>query len=250
MSVFRVHKTSNYTVMSNTHFKEREMSLKAKGLLSLMLSLPDDWNYNVSGLVRLSKDGKDSVMSALAELEKFGYLTRTRLTNDKGQFAGIEYHIYEQPQAENPISENPISAEQNAEKPISENRPLLITNEINNESIKDLDISNTKKNKDKEIEDILIESVPDIELRELYKDYIAVRQEIEAPLTPRGLKMLITRCERLSKNNVKVQKLLLENSIVNGWKNVFEPTETDLSLASQEMADDLKQFFHLDGRRE
>ena len=236
MSVFRVHKTSNYTVMSNTHFKEREMSLKAKGLLSLMLSLPDDWNYSVSGLVKLSKDGKDSVMSALAELEKFGYLTRTRLTNDKGQFAGIEYHIYEQPQTENPISEKPIS-----EKPTQ-----LITKEINNESIKDLDISNTKEiNKNKEIEDILISSVSDNELRELYKDYIAVRQEIDAPLTPRGLKMLITRCERLSKNNIKVQKLLLENSILNGWKNVFEPTETDLALASQEIADDLKPFLGL-----
>ena len=73
MSIIRVHKTANYTVMSNNHFKEKQMSLKAKGLLSLMLSLPDDWNYSVSGLVKLSKDGKDSVMSALAELETFGY---------------------------------------------------------------------------------------------------------------------------------------------------------------------------------
>ena len=73
MSVVRVHKTKNFTVMSNYHFKEKEMSLKAKGLLSLMLSLPDSWNYSVSGLVKLSKDGKDGVMSALSELEKFGY---------------------------------------------------------------------------------------------------------------------------------------------------------------------------------
>ena len=77
MSVIRIHKNSNFTVMSNYHFKEKKMSLKAKGLLSLMLSLPDDWNYSVSGLVTLSKDGKDSVMSALGELETFGYLERT-----------------------------------------------------------------------------------------------------------------------------------------------------------------------------
>lgn len=81
MSIIRVNKTKNFTVMSNYHFKEKSMSLKSKGLLSLMLSLPEDWNYSLSGLVSLSKDGKDSVMAALAELEKFGYLTRTRTTN-------------------------------------------------------------------------------------------------------------------------------------------------------------------------
>ena len=119
MSVIRVHKTANFTVMSNYHFKEKKMSLKSKGLLSLMLSLPEDWDYSVAGLATLSKDGKDSVMSALGELETFGYLTRTRLTNDKGQFAGIEYNIFEEPQKK-PVAEKPISANKNAEKPISE----------------------------------------------------------------------------------------------------------------------------------
>ncbi|MBR4407269.1 MAG: helix-turn-helix domain-containing protein [Clostridia bacterium] len=125
MSVFRVHKTNNFTVMSNYHFKEKEMGLKAKGLLSLMLSLPDTWNYSVAGLVSLSKDGKDGVMSALAELEKFGYLTRKRVQNEKGQFSGIEYHIFEVPQSEKPIADNPI-----LEKPISENPSQLNTNKI------------------------------------------------------------------------------------------------------------------------
>lgn len=125
MSVFRIHKTKNFTVMSNYHFKEKEMSLKAKGLLSLMLSLPDTWNYSVSGLVSLSKDGKDGVMSALGELEKFGYLSRRRVQNEKGQFSGVEYHIFEIPQAEKPVAGNPIS-----DNPNAENRPLLNTNKI------------------------------------------------------------------------------------------------------------------------
>ena len=110
MSVMRVNKTGNYTVMSNYHFKEKKMSLKAKGLLSMMLSLPDDWNYTVAGLVALNKDGKDSVMSALGELEKFGYLTREKVKDDKGQFAGVEYNIFESPQVKNPVAEKPISA--------------------------------------------------------------------------------------------------------------------------------------------
>lgn len=130
MSVVRIHKTNNYTVMSNYHFKERKMSLKAKGLLSLMLSLPDSWNYSVSGLVKLSKDGKDSVMSALGELENFGYLTRERVTNEKGQFNGVEYNIFETPQREKPIAEKPTSAKQNAEKSHAENPPQLSTNEL------------------------------------------------------------------------------------------------------------------------
>lgn len=145
MSIVRVHKTSNFTVMSNYHFKERKMSLKAKGLLSLMLSLPDDWNYSISGLVTLSKDGKDSVMSALAELEKFGYLKRDRMINEKGQFDGIEYHIFEQP-----VKEKPVAGKRNEEKPIMENphaekQPLLNTNQSKTKRYKKPNIENTKE---------------------------------------------------------------------------------------------------------
>lgn len=125
MSVFRVHKTKNFTVMSNHHFKEKGLSLKSKGLLSLMLSLPETWNYSVAGLVSLSKDGKDGVMSALGELEKFGYLSRKRVQNEKGQFSGVEYHIFEVPQMEKPIAGKPIS-----DNPNAENQPQLNTNKI------------------------------------------------------------------------------------------------------------------------
>ena len=131
MSVVRVHKDKNYTVMSNYHFKEKKMSLKAKGLLSLMLSLPNDWNYSISGLVKLSKDGKDGVMSALSELEKFGYLTRVKLQNDKGQFSGIEYNIYEQPQEGMTLAVNPITDKQKEDKQNTENPPQLNTNTLN-----------------------------------------------------------------------------------------------------------------------
>lgn len=126
MAVFRVNKTKNYTVISNTHFKEKGMSLKAKGLLSLMLSLPDEWDYSVKGLAALSKDGKDSVMKTLSELERFGYLKRTKLCDGKGRFAGYDYDIYESPNTENPCPENPNT----------ENPPQLNTNQsIPNQSI-------------------------------------------------------------------------------------------------------------------
>ncbi len=140
MAVMRVHKTKNYTIMSNHHFKEKGMSLKAKGLLSLMLSLPDDWDYSIMGLVKLSKDGKDSVMTALKELEQFRYLTRTRIQDEKGKFAGYDYDIYEEPQSEIPYAENP-----NTDKPNAENPPQLNTKESNTNGL------TTKESK--EIED-------------------------------------------------------------------------------------------------
>lgn len=205
------------------------MSLKAKGLLSLMLSLPDDWDYSVSGLATLSKDGKDSIMSALQELEKFGYLTRVRMTNEKGQYTGIEYNIYEQPQTENPISEKPISDNSILEKPISEEPPQLNTNSINNLNNQLYMELNTK----------------DVELVELYQDYIQMRENIKAPLTEAGLRKLIDRCERLSKHSVKVQKILLETAIINNWKNVYLPREEELKHMSSDLANDLRAHLGL-----
>ena len=216
--------------MSNHHFKEKKMSLKAKGLLSLMLSLPDDWDYSVSGLATLSKDGKDSIMSALAELEKFGYLTRKRLTDDKGRFAGIEYNIFEVPQPQNPISEEPISANENAENSNAEKRPQLntnLTNYLENLLCNEL---NTK----------------DEALFELYKQYIQMRENIKAPLTEIGLEKLIARCERLSDGNIQIQKIILETAIINNWKNVYLPRESELDHLSESHRDTMRHLFGLE----
>lgn len=132
MAVFRVHKNENYTVLSNYHFKEKGLSLKAKGLLSLMLSLPEDWDYSVAGLVTLSKDGRDSVNGALKELEQFGYLKRSQAIDERGKFSGYNYEIFEQPiEAEKageipaPFTENPST-----EKPTTENPQQLSNKEL------------------------------------------------------------------------------------------------------------------------
>lgn len=104
MPVVRVNKTSDYTIMGNSHLKEREMSLKAKGLLSLMLSLPNDWDYSVAGLVSICKESESSIKSALDELKKFGYLVIVKkLPNqtDSGKIE-YEYNIFEYPQDKEP----------------------------------------------------------------------------------------------------------------------------------------------------
>ena len=96
MSVFRIEKTNNYTVMSNYHLKDINLSYRAKGLLSFMLSLPDDWDYSVKGLVKVSKESIKAIRSTLKELEDKGYLIRTRIQLDNGRF-DYEYAIYETP---------------------------------------------------------------------------------------------------------------------------------------------------------
>lgn len=163
MAVMRVHKTANYTIMSNHHFKERGMSLKAKGLLSLMLSLPDDWDYSIAGLATLSRDGKDSVMSALKELEQFGYLTRSRVVDERGRFAGYDYDIFEEPRRA-PYSENPQTEQPNADNP-----PQSIPN---GSSTKEPNDRKDKKDKRKDLS-ILEEEEPNIFTKELIKvEYI------------------------------------------------------------------------------
>ena len=125
MSVFRIEKTNNYTVMSNYHLREREMSLKAKGLLSLMLSLPNDWDYTIEGLVTICKENETAVKSTLKELKDFGYLEILKVQNQKGQFE-YEYNIYEKPQRKKPEVEN-----LDVENPSVENQGQLNTNKQN-----------------------------------------------------------------------------------------------------------------------
>lgn len=137
MAVFRIDKTRDYTVMSNHHLRNTELSLKAKGLLSLMLSLPDNWDYTTKGLARICKDGVDSICAAVRELEEHGYVIRERVRGANGQLGSIEYTILEQPAEPSPERENPVQV-----KPILEN-PVLVKPEQENPAQSNKDKSNT-----------------------------------------------------------------------------------------------------------
>ena len=121
MAVFRIEKTRDYTVMSNHHLRDMSLSLKAKGLLSLMLSLPENWDYTMKGLARICKDGIDSISGGIRELEEHGYLIRERVRGANGQLGSIEYTILEQPKEPTPAQEKPIR-----ENPVQAN-PILVT---------------------------------------------------------------------------------------------------------------------------
>lgn len=147
MAVFRIEKTRDYTVMSNHHLRNTALSLKAKGLLSLMLSLPEGWDYTTKGLARICKDGVDSICAGVRELEEQGYVIRERVRNANGQLGAIEYTILEQPrqpepERENPVQANPVLDDPVLGKPEQGNPAQLNTKESSNHgSITDLSIT-------------------------------------------------------------------------------------------------------------
>ena len=140
MAVFRVERTRDYTVMSNHHLKNRALSLKAKGLLSVMLSLPDDWDYTTRGLASICREGVDAIGKALKELENAGYMERRQLRGKDGRITDTEYTIYEQPRkppgtplpdTDSPDTEKPYLDNPDMEKPDTENPAQLNTKGTN-----------------------------------------------------------------------------------------------------------------------
>ena len=147
MAVCRVERTGDYTTMSNHHLRNEKLSLKAKGLLSLMLSLPETWDYTVKGLAHISKEGVDGITGTIKELERAGYVERHRIRDSAGRLRTTEYIIREfpvSPKPEKPILEKPILVNPILAKPAQENPAQLITKELNTDkSITDLSITHS-----------------------------------------------------------------------------------------------------------
>ena len=153
MAVFRIEKTRDYTVMANHHLRNTALSLKAKGLLSLMLSLPEDWDYTTKGLARICRDGVDSICATVRELEDAGYIIRERVRNANGRLGSIEYTILEQPrppepkpgkpERENPVQVKPVLDSPVLGKPEQENPAQLNTKGSSNQ-ISNTDSSSTE----------------------------------------------------------------------------------------------------------
>ena len=162
MAVFRVERNTGYTVMSNHHLRNKELSLKAKGLLSQMLSLPEDWDYTLAGLSHINREKIDAIREAVKELEKAGYIVRSRERDEKGRLRGADYVIYEQPQPrepeaatsggqppildlptlENPTLDNPTQEKPTLEKPTLEN-PMQLNKDIQKTDLPKKEKSNT-----------------------------------------------------------------------------------------------------------
>lgn len=142
MAVCRVEKNKNYTTMSNFHLRDPNLSNKARGLLSTMLSLPDSWDYTTRGLAAICKDGVDGITAQLKELEQYGYLIRHRIRDSNGRIVDMEYIIYEQPHTASPDTEKPYMVKPDMALPRLENPAQInIDKRITDES--NTDLSNT-----------------------------------------------------------------------------------------------------------
>lgn len=247
MPVIRVEKNRDYTVMSNHHFRNRNLSLKAKGVMSLMLSLPDGWDYTVAGLAKLSKDGIDSVRSALKELEEEGYLIMTRERDAKGKLGKAAYVLSENPILENPILENPILENPILEKPTQLNTNVSNTNiSSTKESITRADAQDVGKEPKAEKKDRDPFNVSSPQLREALKGFADSRKALHKPLTLRAKELTLAKLERLAPHNEVRQVAILNQSVERGWQGVFdiEPDKRRTGggqRAAEPKADDLYQ---------
>ena len=204
MAVFRVDKTKDYTVMSNYHLRDKNLTLKAKGLLSWMLSNTDGWDYSVNGIVAVMKENRDAICSALAELEDYGYLTR-RQVRDGGKFGGVEYLITELPNTENPNTENPQQ---------------INTNINNNQNKKSLSKDKEEQAPKKSYNDIL--SAPENEhIREALVNWINVCKSRNIKFQFKTLERWASTLRNNAKEDKELAMAMVQQSIDSGWKDIY-----------------------------
>lgn len=214
-----VHK-KDYTAMSNHHLRNKNLSLKAKGLQSLMLSLPTNWDYSLDGLVYICKESYGCLKTVLSELKEHGYLVIEKKQDEKGRFE-YEYHVYEEPQVESPQVENPpLDSPPMENPPVNQIYNKLTTNKLNtNKSI-------TKEERKKANGyDAILADIPSEELRQALLEFVKMRKLIRSPLTDKALKINICKLFKLS-SKVDEQIEIVNQSISNGWKS-FYPLKND-----------------------
>jgi hypothetical protein len=228
-TVIRVEKNREYVVMNNKFLRNKQMSLKAKGLLALCLSLPEDWDYSINGLVSITKESITAVRNAMKELEELGYMKINKLQNEKGHFH-YEYVIYETPHIENLHVDNA-----DMENLVVEN--LVVDNQLQQS------IENKVSNKKVFNKDLYIKEHASAAIWSPLNDYLEMRKEIGAELTERGLKLLLKRLDKLTNNNINIQRLMLENAIQNQWKNVYLPKDQEIQAANKALKNELKTFY-------
>lgn len=224
MSVIRVNNTKGFTAMSNYHFQDKEISLKAKGLLGLMLSLPSNWDYSINGLVAIVKENKAAVQSALKELEEHKYLKRTRVQDETGRFDYV-YDIYEKPYDKLPWTENRCTDIQCTENRCTENQPQINTNKqsTNKQNTKELNTNNSlKENCKKEtVNSVIAEYTESKDLQDALHGFVEMRNKARKPLTTRAMKLSLNELDKLAVDDV-TKIAIVNQSIVHSWLTFYK----------------------------
>lgn len=199
-----VHSSAgSFTTMRNFHLRDTSISLKACGLLSKMLSLPPDWNFTIEGLASLTRDGRDSVNSAIKELKEHGYISTSNKFGPDGRFCGVRYDIYESPHPENPDTEKP-----NTENPQLLNTNKSITNELS-----------TNEHKEKDIDSVPSSISKEKNARKRFSGVNPSKEEVEAYIRKKNFHVSADRVINYYTNygDLKVWKLK-DGTLVNDWK--------------------------------
>lgn len=224
MSVIRVNNTKGFTVMSNYHFQDKEISLKAKGLLGLMLSLPSNWDYSVNGLVAIVKENKAAVQTALKELEEHKYLKRTRVQDETGRFDYV-YDIYEKPYDKLPCTENRCTDIQCTENRCTENQPQINTNKqsTNKQNTKELNTNEYKEknNKKESVNSVIAEYTENKDLQDALHDFVDMRTKTRKPLTVRAMKLSLNELNKLAVDDV-TKIAIVNQSIMHNWLTFYK----------------------------
>lgn len=224
MSVIRTIKNDNYTTMCNTHLRDKNLSLKAKGLLSMMLSLPDKWHYSVKGLEGICKESKNTINSVLNELEDNNYLVRRRRRYCNGKISEWEYIIFEN--NENHDEEllhlkNEDIENEDIEIQDIENRDVykitkeLSTNRLNTNEYKE------KNNKKESVNSVIAEYTENKDLQDALHGFVEMRNKARKPLTARAMKLSLNKLNELALDDV-TKIAIVNQSIVHSWSTFYK----------------------------
>ena len=234
MAVIRVEKNANYTTMCNQHLKDKNLSLKAKGLLSMMLSLPDEWHYSVKGLKGICKESVNTINGILGELEENQYLIRRRkyyegkiseweyiIFETKDEYQSYILHLKNEDIEEQDINNLHLRNEDIENEDVYKNNKELNIKELNTEK------TNTKQkkrakahSKKSESFDEILNSLNNKDLEDAFKEFINMRKEIKKPLTPYALKLAIKELFKLSDDSEEMIAIV-NQSIANSWQGLF-----------------------------
>lgn len=235
MGEIEIHQKKGFTTMLNTHLQDKNISLKACGLMSRMLSLPQDWDYSINGLAQICKEGVKSIRSALKELEEAGYLVRTQIRDENGHFY-YKYDLYEDPSDILPHTPKGHAVKRHAEKDTQKNT----NNKINNKK----DSKKESQGESDTYNDIIESEIDDPKVHQALIEFIKMRKLIKKPITNYGLIDLINRLQQLSGNNPEIMLNMLNNSIRNSWPDIYLP------LSDREPEQKTKQGFTNYSQRE
>ena len=226
MALFKINKTKNYTVMSNYHLRDKNLSLKAKGLLSLMLSLPEDWDYSIQGLVQIVKENETAVKSVLNELMRTGYLVRKKLMPTKDENENVirakieyEYNIYEKPNNEscNQKVENQDIENQGVESLGVENQGQ-INKEVQSKENKKETVSKDTAKREAYLEGFIDRYSESERLKEKIRTFIEYRKSKRSPMSEVAVKIMLNKLREFTEEE---QIDAIETAIMSNWDGVF-----------------------------